>query len=121
MSASTQNQALHALLFLYREVFEKKIGLIQGVVRAKRGKRLPVVLTKDEVRRLLGCLSGTPWLMAMLLYGGGLRLMECCRLRVKDLDLSRIKSLFGAAKAIRIAIRRFRQPHKSPSDTISNP
>ncbi|HXF92392.1 MAG TPA: integron integrase [Nitrospiraceae bacterium] len=89
MSASTQNQALNALLFLYHEVLEKRIGLIQGVVRAKRPKRLPVVLTKEEVRRLLVCLSGTPWLMAMFLYGAGLRLMECCRLRVKDLDLSR--------------------------------
>jgi integron integrase len=88
VSASTQNQALNALLFLYHDVLEKKIGLIQGVVRAKRAKRLPVVLTKEEVRRLLGCLTGTPWLMAMLLYGGGLRLMECCSLRVKDLDLS---------------------------------
>ncbi|MEX5281950.1 integron integrase [Nitrospira tepida] len=98
VSASTQNQALHALLFLYHEVLEKEIGLIQGVVRAKRGKRLPVVLTKEEVRRLLGCLSGTPWLMAMLLYGGGLRLMECCRLRVKDLDLSRNQILVRGGK-----------------------
>lgn len=89
VSASTQNQALNALLFLYHEVLEKKIGLIQGVVRAKRSKRLPVVLTKEEVRRLLSCLSGTPWLMTMLLYGAGLRLMECCRLRVKDIDVPR--------------------------------
>lgn len=89
VSASTQNQALNALLFLYHDVLEKEIGLIQGVVRAKRANRLPVVLTKEEVRQLLGCLSETPWLMAMLLYGGGLRLMECCRLRVKDLDLPR--------------------------------
>ncbi len=98
VSASTQNQALHALLFLYHGVLEKKIGLIQGVVRAKRGKRLPVVLTKEEVRQLLGCLSGTPWLMAMLLYGGGLRLMECCRLRVKDVDLSRNQILVRGGK-----------------------
>jgi integrase len=80
---------MRALLFLYHEVLEKKIGLIQGAVRAKRSKRLPVVLTKEEVRRLLSCLSGTPWLMTMLLYGAGLRLMECCRLRVKDLDIPR--------------------------------
>ena len=98
VSASTQNQALNALLFLYHKVLEKKIGLIQGVVRAKRTERLPVVLTKEEVRRLLGCLSGTPWLMAMLLYGGGLRLMECCRLRVKDLDLSRNQVLVRGGK-----------------------
>jgi integron integrase len=98
VSASTQNQALNALLFLYHDVLEKKIGLIQGVVRAKRAKRLPVVLTKEEVRRLLGCLSQIPWLMAMLLYGGGLRLMECCHLRVKDLDLSRNQILVRGGK-----------------------
>lgn len=65
VSASTQNQALNALWFLYNEVLEKKMGLIQGVVQAKRPRRLPVVLTKEEVRRLLGCLEGTPWLMAL--------------------------------------------------------
>jgi len=88
VSASTQNQALNALLFLYKEILEKKIGLIQGVVRAKRPARLPVVLTKEEVKRVLDCLSGDPWLMAMLLYGAGLRLMECCRLRIKDIDFA---------------------------------
>jgi integron integrase len=88
LSASTQNQALNALLFVYHEVLNKKIGYIEGVVRAKRPKRLPVVLTKDEVRRLLGQMEGTPGLMTMLLYGAGLRLMECCRLRVKDVDFS---------------------------------
>lgn len=89
VSASTQNQALNALLFLYQAVLEKKIGLIEGVVRAKRPRRLRVVLTKEEVPRLLSCLEGTCWLMALLLYGAGLRLMECCCLRVKDLELSR--------------------------------
>ena len=89
VSASTQNQALNAILFLYREVLEREIGLLRGVVRARRPQRLPVVLTKEEVKRLLGYLQGTPWLMAMLLYGAGLRLMECCRLRVKDIDVSR--------------------------------
>jgi integrase len=88
VSASTQNQALNALLFLYKEILEKKIGLIQGVVRAKRRSRLPVVLTKDEVKRVLNYLSGDSWLMAMLLYGAGLRLMECCRLRIKDIDFA---------------------------------
>jgi integron integrase len=86
VSASTQNQALNALLFLYREVLEKPIGYINGVVRAKRPGRLPVVLTRQEVRALFGRLEGTEWLMAMLLYGAGLRLMECLRLRVKDID-----------------------------------
>jgi integrase len=76
VSASTQNQALNALLFLYREVLDRKIGLIQGVVRAKRPRRLPVVLTKEETRRVLGYTTGTPWLMAMLLYGARLRVMD---------------------------------------------
>jgi integrase len=89
VSASTQNQALNAILFLYNEVLKKKIGLVQGVVRAKRPRRLPAVLTKDEVKKIFDHLSGTSWLMAMILYGAGLRLMECCRLRVKDIDFSR--------------------------------
>lgn len=89
VSASTQNQALNALLFLYHKVLEKPIGLIHGVVRAKRSRRVPVVLTQEEVQRVLRGLSGTPWVMAMLLYGAGLRLMECCRLRVKDIDFAR--------------------------------
>ena len=83
VSASTQNQAFNALLFLYREVLNKKIGLIDGVVRAKRPLRLPVVLTKEEVKRVIDRMNGAPRLMAIVLYGGGLRLMECCRLRVK--------------------------------------
>ncbi len=89
VSASTQNQALNALLFLYREVLHKEIGYVNGVVRAKRSKRLPVVLTREEVRSILGQLHGLDWIMTMLLYGAGLRLMECLRLRVKDIDFSR--------------------------------
>jgi site-specific recombinase XerD len=77
LSASTQNQAFNAILFLYTEVLSKKIGLIDGVVRAKRPQRLPVVLTKDEVKRVLDRMSGAPHLMGLLLYGAGLRLMEC--------------------------------------------
>jgi len=88
VSASTQNQALNALIFLYREVLEKPISYINGVVRAKRPRHLPVVLTRQEVRAVLGCLNGPEWLMAMLLYGAGLRLMECLRLRVQDIDLA---------------------------------
>jgi integrase len=84
VSASTQNQALNALFFLYREILRKKIGYVNGVIRAKRPHRLPVVLTRQEIRSILGCLDGSDWLMAMLLYGAGLRLMECSRLRVKD-------------------------------------
>jgi len=85
VAASTQNQALSALLFLYREVLHQELGPVDAL-RAKKPKRLPTVLTRDEVQRLLGQMSGTHQLMARLLYGSGLRLMECLRLRVKDLD-----------------------------------
>jgi integron integrase len=98
VSASTQNQALNALLFLYKELLEKKIGLIQGVVRANRPRRLPVVLTKEEVKRVLDCLEGTPWLMAMILYGAGLRLLECCHLGVKDIDFGRTQIVVRGGK-----------------------
>lgn len=86
VSASTQNQALCALLFLYDKVLGRKLGEFDGVVRAKRPERLPVVLSREEVRAVLSRLDGAPRLMAALLYGSGLRLMECCRLRIKDLD-----------------------------------
>ena len=86
VAASTQNQALSAILFLYKEVLEKNIGWLDDVERAKRPARLPVVLTAAEVRTVLAHLEGRHRLMANLLYGAGLRLMECVRLRVKDLD-----------------------------------
>jgi len=89
VSASTQNQALSALLFLYREVLGVQLQWMNGIVRAKRPLRVPVVLTRAETQALLGELRGTPWLMASLLYGAGLRLMECARLRVKDIDVAR--------------------------------
>ncbi len=87
VSASTQNQALSALLFLYRHVLGRRIGDLGDVVRARRPARLPVVLTRHEVKTLLGQLQGDRWLMASLMYGAGLRLMECLRLRVQDVDL----------------------------------
>jgi integron integrase len=89
VAASTQNQALSALLFLYEHVLEQPLDRIEGVVRARRPKRLPVVLTVDEVSRVMAHLTGDKWLIAMLLYGGGLRLLEALRLRVKDLDFER--------------------------------
>src|SRR5437016_754986 len=98
VSASTQNQALNALLFLYREVLKKDIGYVNGVVRVKRPHRLPVVLTRQEVRSIVGCLDGSDWIMAMLLYGAGLRLMECLRLRVKDIDLTSNQIVVRAGK-----------------------
>jgi integrase len=89
VAASTQNQALSALLFLYREVLAVDLPWLDAVVRAKRPERLPVVLTREEVRAVLLRLTGVPHLMACLLYGAGLRVLECCRLRVQDLDLAR--------------------------------
>ena len=88
VAASTQNQALSALLFLYREVLGVELPWLDDVVRAKRPLHLPVVLTRDEVRAVLQRLDGVPRLMAVLLYGAGLRLLECCRLRVKDVDFA---------------------------------
>jgi integrase len=90
VSASTQNQALCALIFLYRHVLGQNFCWLADVVRAKRPQRLPVVLTRPEVRALLGALEGVHWIMASLLYGAGLRLLECLRLRVKDIDFAAI-------------------------------
>ena len=88
VAAATQNQALNALLFLYRYVLERDLPWLEGLVRAKLPVRLPVVLSEVEVRRLLAGLEGVRWLMASLLYGAGLRLQECLQLRVKDLDFA---------------------------------
>ncbi len=89
VSASTQNQALAALLFLYKQVLKQELPWLGEVVRAKKPARLPVVLSIDEVQRILNQLDGDVGLIARLLYGGGLRLMEGVRLRVKDVDFSR--------------------------------
>lgn len=89
VSAGTQNQALSALLFLYREILKVDLPWMDNVVRAKRSRRIPVVLSPDEVRRLLAMMDGQSWLMAALLYGTGMRLMECVRLRIKDVDFAR--------------------------------
>jgi integron integrase len=89
VASSTQNQALSALLFLHRDVLGVELPWMETVVRAKRPRRLPVVLSKGEVAVVLRHLSGRDWLMASLLYGSGLRLMECVRLRIKDVDLQR--------------------------------
>jgi len=86
VSASTQNQALSALLFLYREALGLQLPWLSEFERAPRTRYVPVVLSREEVRRVLAHLTGTRWLMASLLYGSGLRLMECCTLRVKDFD-----------------------------------
>ncbi|MDZ4344613.1 MAG: integron integrase [Candidatus Binatia bacterium] len=98
VSGSTQNQALNALLFLYHQVLGKEIGYVNGVVRAKKAPRLPVVLTRGEIQALFNYLNGTEKIMATLLYGAGLRLMECCRLRVKDIDFSQNQIVVRAGK-----------------------
>ena len=98
VSASTQNQALHALLFLYRQILKHDIGLVPGLAPAKRGRRLPVVLSVNEVRSLLSRMRGVPRLCASLMYGGGLRLSECTSLRVKDIDFERGEIMVRAGK-----------------------
>ena len=98
VSAATQNQALQALLFLYRHVLQIELPWLNDLTRASQPKRLPVVLDRTEVRALLSQLRGTPWLVANLLYGSGLRLMEGLRLRVKDLALERAELIVREGK-----------------------
>jgi integron integrase len=98
VSASTQNIALNAVLFLYKQVLLIELPWLDGVVRAKKPVRLPVVLSRDEVNRLLDHLEGTFQLMARLMYGTGMRLMECVRLRVKDIDFGRHEILVRDGK-----------------------
>ncbi|PKM11183.1 MAG: integron integrase [Gammaproteobacteria bacterium HGW-Gammaproteobacteria-3] len=98
VSASTQNQALSALLFLYKEVLAVDLPWLDNVVRAKQPQRLPVVLTRTEVRAVLVRMQGVYGLMANLLYGTGMRLMECVRLRVKDVDFERNEILIRDGK-----------------------
>lgn len=98
VAAATQNQALSALLFLYREVLGIDLPWLANVTRAKRPQRLPVVLSRDEVRVILDRMSGIYGLMASLLYGTGMRLMECVRLRVKDVDFARGEILIRDGK-----------------------
>ena len=107
VSASTQNQALSALLYLYRHVLGRSVGDLGDVVRARRPKRLPVVLTREEVKAVLRQLADDKRLMASLMYGGGLRLMECLQLRVQDVDFSCSEIIVRDGKGVR-----------SPMDTI---
>jgi integron integrase len=122
VAASTQNQALNALIFFFEQVVGKKIGLLEGVVRAKRPARLPVVLSRGEVERVLGHLSGPPRLMASLLYGAGLRVMECCRLRVKDLDFDQNQIVVRAGKGEKDRVTMFpsfaREPLREHLETV---
>ena len=101
VAASTQNQAKSALLFLYREVLGAELPWLDNVQQAKAPRRLPVVLTRDEVQAVLSRLAGTHWLIAGLLYGTGMRLMECLRLRVKDIEFARGEILVRDGKGFR--------------------
>ena len=98
VAASTQNQALSALLFLYRQVLETELPALAGIAPARRARRLPTVFTPAEARRVIACLTGDYALMARLLYGSGLRLLECLRLRVKDVDLTGLQITVREAK-----------------------
>lgn len=114
VSASTQNQALSAILFLYRHVLGREVGDLGEVIRARRPKRLPVVLTREEVKTVLSHLSGDKWLMASLMYGAGLRLMECLRLRVQDIDFSRQEILVRDGKGAKDRITMLPETLKGP-------
>src|SRR5262249_55076043 len=98
VSASTQNQALAAILFLYRDVLGIVLPWMDGIVRARRSQRLPVVLTRHEVAALFDALASRHRLMATLLYGSGLRLLECIRLRVKEIDFEKREILVRGGK-----------------------
>ena len=98
VSPSTQNQALSALLFLYKKVLNVNLEWLDDVVRAKRPRRLPVVLTKAEVTNILSLIRGTKGLVARLLYGSGVRLMEGLRLRIQDIDIEQLQITVRAGK-----------------------
>jgi len=98
VSASTQNQALSAILFLYKKVLKMDLPWLDDIVRAKRPHRVPVVMTRDEVAQVLAAMSGKHWLMASLLYGSGLRLVECLRLRVQDFDFEYLQLMIRDGK-----------------------
>jgi len=114
VSASTQNQALSALLFLYRHVLNREIGDLGEIIRAPKPKRLPVVMAREEVRAVIGQLEGDKWLMANLMYGAGLRLMERLRLRVQDIDFARSEILVRDGKGAKDRITMLPESLKAP-------
>jgi integron integrase len=113
VASSTQNQALCAILFLYKEILNQDFGELE-IIRAKKPERLPVVLTVEEVRLVLNHLSGIPWLMVNLLYGSGLRQMECLRLRVKDIDFGYNQITVRSGKGAKDRITMLPQIIKEP-------
>lgn len=114
VSASTQNQALSAWLFFYRHVIGREVGDLGEVIRARKSKRLPVIMTREEVKAVLSNLTGDKWLMASLMYGAGLRLMECLRLRVQDIDFARNEILVRNGKGAKDRITMLPESLKAP-------
>jgi len=114
VSASTQNQALSALLFLYRYVLDRKVGDLGEVIRARKPRHVPVVMTREETKAVLSRLEGEKWLMASLMYGAGLRLMECLRLRVQDIDFARNEILIRDGKGAKDRISMLPESLKTP-------
>jgi len=114
VSASTQNQALSALLFLYRHVLKRDIGDLGDVIRARRPRHLPVVMTREEVQATLRHLEGAMWLIACLLYGAGLRLTECLRLRVHDIDFKANQIVVRSGKGFKDRVTMLPEKVKEP-------
>ncbi len=114
VSASSQNQALSAILFLYRQVIGRPVGNLGEVIRARKPERLPVVMTREEVMAVLAHLTGDKWLMASLMYGTGVRLMECLHLRVQDVDFSRNEILIRNGKGAKDRITMLPASLKAP-------
>ncbi len=125
VAAPTQNQALSALVFLYREVLGRELVGLDGAVRARTTRRLPVVMTREEVRTVLGLLEGDHALIGGLLYGAGLRLLECLRLRIKDLDPGRHQIIVREGKGDRDRATLFpatlNEPCAEPSSAPESP
>jgi integron integrase len=114
VAASTQNQALSAILFLYRDVLGLSLHQLNNVQRAKKPARLPVVFTREEIRSVLAHLEGTKWLIVSLLYGSGLRLMECLRLRIKDIDFQYNQITVRDGKGSKDRVTILPEPLKEP-------
>jgi len=124
VSASTQNQALSALLFLYRHVLDREIGDLGEVIRARKPRHIPVVMTREEVKAVLGHLHGDKWLMANLMYGAGLGLMECLRLRIQDVEFARneitIRDGKGAKDRVTMLPVSLKTPLQKHLQTVKN-
>jgi integron integrase len=122
LSAVTQTQALSAIIFLYREVLRRELGWLNDVARARTTRRLPVVLTRAEVHAILSEMTGTPWLVAVLLYGSGLRLLEALHLRIKDIDFGMkqvtVRSGKGSKDRVTMLPRTVRDPLAHHLETV---